>query len=396
LKEQIETRELNTKTSATLLAHVTGFAAINCGGAFQHLDFLKRHPWMTFLIVPGMYIFQIMSCRLLRSLRLNIIHENNKHVRKHLNYDQHQFVPLSVYEQKMEEEPEKYGKAYALRVWDEEVYESENDVAGLCISFLTVQACRFVISGVLPDVLGIEEEHYLHPVECVYKLASCILFFAVCTAVIQFLYGRIFGEVEVTPGTCASFFRRMLQVQMSASAMCTSWCIMYVGKWQMARIITPDSPNQLHARVILAIVLSAAAGVTIFFFDRLADDDCTDSNADQAIFQAIESLGLGVGFAWEQSFDGALEILAEQSTLVNPVVVELILAILVALVVIEPWRLFILSKVIRMGKEWMERQKAEEAATKLAENFRDGYVKVDLTSARTNNSDTIPIIDKVQ
>jgi len=171
---------------------------------------------------------------------------------------------------------------------------------------------------------------------------------------------------------------------------------MYVGKWQMARIITPDSPNQLHARVILAIVLSAAAGVTIFFFDRLADDDCTDSNADQAIFQAIESLGLGVGFAWEQSFDGALEILAEQSTLVNPVVVELILAILVALVVIEPWRLFILSKVIRMGKEWMERQKAEEAATKLAENFRDGYVKVDLTSARTNNSDTIPIIDKVQ
>merc|ERR1719272_1058841 len=52
-------RERIMKAWATLLSHTTGFAAINFGGAMQHGKFFEGHAIATFLVVPGMYFFQL-------------------------------------------------------------------------------------------------------------------------------------------------------------------------------------------------------------------------------------------------------------------------------------------------------------------------------------------------
>ena len=43
-------------------------------------------------------------------------------------------------------------------MWDDECEEAENDVMGLAVSFTTVNALRFFISGCLPNEEGKEEE----------------------------------------------------------------------------------------------------------------------------------------------------------------------------------------------------------------------------------------------
>merc|ERR1719510_916490 len=65
--------------------------------------------------------------------------------------------------------------------WEVTVVEAMNDVAALNVSFLTVQACRFNITGVLPDNIGIEEEHWLHKRSASVILMVIAVVFATCT-----------------------------------------------------------------------------------------------------------------------------------------------------------------------------------------------------------------------
>ena len=46
------------------------------------------------------------------------------------------------------------------KMWDREVIDAENDVTGLCISFLLVQAVRFKLTGGLPEVNKIQDAIY--------------------------------------------------------------------------------------------------------------------------------------------------------------------------------------------------------------------------------------------
>merc|ERR1719510_1736485 len=65
--------------------------------------------------------------------------------------------------------------------WEVTVVEAMNDVAALNVSFLTVQACRFNITGVLPNNMGIEEEHWLHDITASVLLFMVAVFFAAST-----------------------------------------------------------------------------------------------------------------------------------------------------------------------------------------------------------------------
>eukprot|EP00812_Abedinium_dasypus_P000092 NODE_1011_length_1269_cov_325.932455.p2 GENE.NODE_1011_length_1269_cov_325.932455~~NODE_1011_length_1269_cov_325.932455.p2 ORF type:complete len:212 (-),score=53.76 NODE_1011_length_1269_cov_325.932455:619-1218(-) len=113
-----------------------------------------------------------------------------------------------------------------------------------------------------------------------------------------------------------------------------------------------------HNRVVLAILISFVAFLIILGLDKIADLSCTTSTTDNAIFSIITALGVLVGFAWEQSFDGGLEIVSELTP--HPIKTELMLAIFVAAIVIEPWRRYILKQVLHHMKAWEERNAMNE------------------------------------
>merc|ERR1712048_53527 len=237
--------------------------------------------------------------------------------------------------------------------WDEEVYECENDIMGLCISFLIVQACRFNITGILPNSLGIEEKKYVHGTHASLLMALLAFLSAVSTIVLVRVHGMF--PKEVTPGTFLSLCKRMMIALRITASMCIAWCLMTLAKWRITWII--GDPNLLHSRVILACVVSVFAFVIILVLDKVADLDCTGRDTDTAIFSFIWAHGILVGFSWEQSFDGALEVIAEHAF--DPTLATLMMATAVAIFVIYPWRLYILPRVIRKEKEWDSRHGEE-------------------------------------
>eukprot|EP00812_Abedinium_dasypus_P000367 NODE_1043_length_1258_cov_459.842893.p1 GENE.NODE_1043_length_1258_cov_459.842893~~NODE_1043_length_1258_cov_459.842893.p1 ORF type:complete len:356 (-),score=59.76 NODE_1043_length_1258_cov_459.842893:175-1107(-) len=268
-----------------------------------------------------------------------------------MGFGKNEFLPIEEYETYLYENPEKYGRAFALRRWDDEVHESETNIAALAVSFLTVQACRFNITGVMPDSLGIEEEHYVHSYASIGKLSACTVSFAVCTMFCVQLQGWL--SQDHTTHTPLSIWTDFIEVMKGSLAMAFAWGLLYAGKWGSATVTVLGSPNAVHTRVLLALIISGVAFLVILGLDKIADMPCTSSNTDNAIFSIITALGVLVGFAWEQSFDGGLEVIAELTS--NPVVAELAMASLVAVIVIAPWRKYILVQVIVLERLWEEK-----------------------------------------
>lgn len=357
IEEQIMFRDTLIKCWGTLQAHMTGFAAIAFGGRMQQSEFFKSKPPTTFAVAPIMYVGLSLFCRLLREMRLTTRNKSNASLRTEMGKGRNDFISAEDWKEKVSGEPEKFGIAYAVTKWDEEVFECENDVCGLCVSFLTVQAVRFNLSGVLPNSLGIEEtpEDYMHPLSCILSLLGATFGFVILTVLLVNLHSQL--PARVTPGTIQSFVKRSVSIMKIVCSMGISWGLVYTGKWQIAKVEQIGSPNAIASRVILACIVSIVAFLIILSLDKVADLDCTGKDADTAIFSIIYAIGILVGFAWEQSFDGGLEVLAEKCP--YPVLAELGMTLLVSLIVVYPWRKYILPKEIELSVGWSIRHGEE-------------------------------------
>eukprot|EP00747_Dinoflagellata_sp_TGD_P210904 gnl/TRDRNA2_/TRDRNA2_84127_c0_seq3.p1 gnl/TRDRNA2_/TRDRNA2_84127_c0~~gnl/TRDRNA2_/TRDRNA2_84127_c0_seq3.p1 ORF type:complete len:476 (-),score=102.76 gnl/TRDRNA2_/TRDRNA2_84127_c0_seq3:224-1651(-) len=363
ITEQKADRELGMKCWATLFAHTTGFSAINFGGAMQHGSFFLEHPHFTFVVIPVMYFGQNMLGAFVLFLRDQVVAWQLSRV----SPSDPQWISLQALEaipekdRESEEEQEREGKEYAIEKWQDEVFESENDIAGLQVSFLTVQAVRFNITGVLPNNLGIEEEDYLHPVMCSVKLFGFSMICVVLTMLLVLYLDekkKRDAQRQESPTFFQTLYQKMLMVMVNATSMAFAWCQLYIFKWEVVRRVPHfGSPNTLTAEVILALGISVVAFIIIFFLDKIADSPITGDSADHVIESIIASLGILVGFSWEQSFDGAVETIAALTP--DPILAEMVLAIIVVLVVIAPWRLYILSTVVKLDEERTEKKEAE-------------------------------------
>merc|ERR1719329_1413255 len=121
----LELMELDMKCYATLLAHMTGFAAINAFAQLQQTEIFSSYSLVSLLVVPialvTMYLMQRVSDNIRERIALGDGRED-------------EFETL----------------------WDEETEEAENDVMGLALSFTAVQSIRFLIGGFLPNIEGEE------------------------------------------------------------------------------------------------------------------------------------------------------------------------------------------------------------------------------------------------
>eukprot|EP00930_Biecheleria_cincta_P036861 TRINITY_DN25267_c0_g1_i1.p2 TRINITY_DN25267_c0_g1~~TRINITY_DN25267_c0_g1_i1.p2 ORF type:complete len:326 (-),score=71.38 TRINITY_DN25267_c0_g1_i1:1228-2205(-) len=128
--ESREAVELNMKSVAIVLGHLTGFASINAWGALQQLEYFST-PSMSFAVLPISCLGQFVLQRCTDEIR--------------------SYVSLAD-----DGEWDEFEKA-----WDEEVEESENDIMALTMSFNFIQAARFVITSRLPNSEGAVGWHEL-------------------------------------------------------------------------------------------------------------------------------------------------------------------------------------------------------------------------------------------
>ncbi|CAK9058275.1 unnamed protein product [Durusdinium trenchii] len=314
--------KINTVCWATLLGHVTGFAAINAWGTLQQA--VPRNLLCCGLI-PLVTFAGIWS-----------IYQATEKLRK-----------IQIEQDEEEDEFEE--------LWGEEVAETENDVMSLAVSFLLVQALRFCISGYLPNAEGNDPKGLKQS-----NLACELLLFA------AFVFGG-FDIVQIS-------LRKLLKLGNEGSdveeqrvsyneldqahryhtwcrdilAMATAWSIHFSVDWWLSANIMADGAV---LAVICAVVVTCFALLLIFVLDKLADMEFTDNEVDSSLRALISSLGILIGFSWERSFDEAVGGLAEGRVFgLPPPVLTLILAIFLASMVVPAWKWYILP-VVESHKE---------------------------------------------
>ncbi|CAK8992971.1 Hypothetical protein SCF082_LOCUS3299 [Durusdinium trenchii] len=324
----MEKVELNVKSWSVLFSHVAGFAAINAWGSLQQ-KFLNANPWQALLVVPLGSAGLFLLYHIFDLIREKIAHMDDGE--------------KDEYEEK----------------WDEETEEAENDVAGLCMSFLTVQAIRFGISGFMPNQEGIEPwavaiSHSPH--QCHLLIGSGLIFFILTLAV----HTRSHLSIQL-----AVRHARLIDILNNYLTFGLSWCLFYGVRWRICA--THFTHENALLMVAIALFLSGVSFLFIFVLDKVEDNHLfgEDSEiAEGATEKMITGLGILIGFSWEQSFDTAVDVVAEGLRHdCPPTISKMLMSICLVVIVFPAWRIYILPTERELSEETTE-EGAEKAVLK--------------------------------
>jgi len=323
----MERVELNLKSWSVLFSHVAGFATINAWGSLQQ-KFFNATPWTALVVVPMGSVGLLLVYHIFDIIRERISHMDDGE--------------KDEYEEK----------------WDEETEEAENDVAGLSMSFLTVQALRFAISGILPNQEGIEpwEAAISHEPHQCHQLMGCgFIFFLLTMAVLNS------ERIVETPER----LERFIEILNNYLTFGLAWCLFYGVRWRIGS--THFTNENALLMVAIALFLSGVSFLFIFVLDKVEDNHLfgEDSEiAEGATEKMITGLGILIGFSWEQSFDTAVDVVAEGlHRFAPPTFSKMIMSICLVLIVFPAWRIYILPTERELSEETTE-EGAEKALLK--------------------------------
>lgn len=314
--EELQKRKRRMRCFGMLLAHMSGFAAINAGGEWQHLPMFKTSPWMALIPVP-------LTVAVLQTVFI---------------------VSNKFREGRVEAAKKAGGVGKGLRrakLCHETVVEAENDVCSLVMSFLLCQVIRFAICGALPDIEGGDQGHVsLTHVSALYLSGMGA---GAISIVLSF---NAAAEEEEEEGV--SLKERFIETFANSFGMLFAWCLLYATRWLFFILATRAGvlvPNTMMGRIILALAVSVFAAWMVFIMDVIDDAFRANSGAGPtAIRTIIQALAILVGFSWEHSFDGGVAAVA--SCTGSKETAKFVLGTAVFFLLVPAWRRHILTKVI--------------------------------------------------
>jgi len=301
---------------AVLMGHITAFAAINMFGIIQQM--MSKWIWLSALAVPLAWVLMEMLFALAVFLRQREIAKDNK-----------------------KDEREK--------LWIHHTKETEDDVIGLCISFLIVQVLRFIICGVMPDVEGEDGEgtpdHTIF--DSLYLIGIGMVWIAarlVRTAISE--HHLPFSD------------RKREQIGL-ITTMGAAWCLLFSVQWTVN--IYSHHTKDAVAKVVIALAVTFLSLGDITILDKIRDRHATSKRVDKILKSFITTLSMLIGFAWEKCFDSSVDTIAHGGRRIfPPVATKLILSILLCSIVIPAWRFFILPTIMEYEEKEEEEEEEEE------------------------------------
>jgi len=332
-EDVVRKKKVNMACYAVLLAHITGFAAINAFVTLQQLSWFAESWWRALLVVPIVLLVNLILQRVTDFVRETISGDDGD---------------KDVFEE----------------LWDSECEESENDVMGLALSFTTVNALRFLITGCLPNQEGKEEgcgsEEFLyeHTMSEKVALVGLGLVFAFGVFVIRVawpacLEPKAIKRLPEERQHLMSLVTRLWEGIYVALCMAFSWSFFYGAQMVIAGLPMFHGRVEILA-VVIALVLSFVCIGGSIPLDKLADSECTGPKIDDAIRAIMSAMGLLIGFAWERAFDQSVADIAETTEnsgiiLVNEHSTRFLLTLFCASLLVPAWKWYILPYIVVMG-----------------------------------------------
>jgi hypothetical protein len=248
----------------------------------------------------------------------------------------------------------------------EEIIEVENDMISLSMGFIISQVLRFAIHGKLPtEELDEQDGHEQWE-------AAVLLVLAVVFGLIAFAFVKVQLIVKPKPDT---YVKRLIDLAKTTNVFVMAWCLLFWGQWEV--MDTHFTKHLVLARIVLAAGLSVGAFLLIFLLDFIADRAKSPwmKKGDRLI---CSGLGLTVAFAWEATFDFAVESVADNEEDISESAFKLILAIVLVLIVSPAWAWYVLPKTSEFEPEGEEVEKQisrEESAASMSNNADGEAVK---------------------
>jgi len=324
-----EFAELNAQCFAVLLAHMTGFASINAFGTVQQLAFFRSSWWTSALVVPIASTMLFMASRFTAAIR--------KHISLRDDGEQDEYEQL----------------------WDETTKDAEDDVMGLTISFISVQSMKYGVSGFLANQEGeepwqvmsrhgVSQSIILYLIATILAISTFTFYITVPVTTSEAQVKDIEAEEEEEEEEkekeeeeeAGEERNRKISIARNALGMSYAWSNFYALVWCMAGSSFVTEEDSMLLAVLVAMLLSFSSFSLIWVLDKLADEDWTPDEVDDAIRFFITAIGVLVGFAWEQCFDKATASLSSVNRC--PHTTKVLLAIFCGLIIVPAWRIWIL------------------------------------------------------
>lgn len=302
------------EATGTIMAHITGFAAMYGFADAQELEHIEH------LGLTGLVLLLVVSSALILSLSMI----TDKVMKR-----------MAARDGRVDQGEEK---------WMEVIDETDDDIFCLAISFQFVLLFRYLIRGeATPYEPGKEGKGGVTQPQ-----AHALLLVAVGFLV---LVGA--GAI-----VCSKFGNRMMQHAKSKrivtniqhlNSMIMAWSFLFWAEWQL--YVSGWESTNIGATVFLAFCLTGASFTCVFVLDALRERLKSNKMAERAVSSIELALGVLVGFSWERAFDVGFEEVEHalkhtyKSPMIPAHVVVLLMSSLLLIVVAPAWRYHILPKV---------------------------------------------------
>jgi len=325
-----DTKHINSKAGCMLLAHVAGFAAINCFGILMRMEPFETSPGMAFLSMVIACAIVLLMVTAYRAIR-------------------HKFATG--------------GTAADQHLLDEEAEEGGEDIMALLASFLLVQVFRYKLTHILPDGHGGESSYDIvtHMGDDHHNLIYQVLPLLAFGYISAFLCGAVVF-VNAMPSPFSGFLsghkvQQGVRMLTMTCAMVHCWALYFAGVWIMAASDLAEYigvyEDSALLKVILACALTVYAFILIFALEKLASLEATGPKADQAIYTVMGSLGILVGFTWEQAFERSVSTVVQANPSAPEPLLKAGLALFLVGMVLPAWRMYIILHTMKHSTEHM-------------------------------------------
>eukprot|EP00928_Gymnodinium_smaydae_P087004 TRINITY_DN7136_c0_g1_i1.p1 TRINITY_DN7136_c0_g1~~TRINITY_DN7136_c0_g1_i1.p1 ORF type:complete len:531 (-),score=142.89 TRINITY_DN7136_c0_g1_i1:100-1692(-) len=316
-----------------IFAHVTGFAAM-----FGFAGLQEMHPF------HGSFEMSLAVVGI-AALALTVITFSGNKIRH----------AVEAREGASEDEMERY---------EENVEEAENDVFALTMGFIIMQVVRRGIVGHLPSFEPIDEPKGISQAQT-WLLLCFGLGFGVLTVASSWVMNNVLKK-EISSKRVI----RYLSIAAAVNSMSMAWCLLFWADWQIYEL--GFDGERVSGSILIALLLTAVSFAGVFVLDFIADRLAVGHGA-RSVRSLVLALGILVGFAWEKSFDIAMEDVAHSGRLfgIPPTLTTYIMGIVLCVVVLPAWRWYILPKTVEeeAEKEPEESKGVEAKATKVAKKL---------------------------
>lgn len=343
----------NQKCWGVLTGHIAGFAAVSAFGAAQQIavaacpqQYASLVGFLAVLVAGALmhshfYLAQMIRARAQHWLAMP--------------------TPSELPNAQLEKIRETREQLFDM--WNDVAEESENDVMGVMLGFLLMNAARSAILSLgghpvrFPNIEGeLDAREDCNP--------FLLILLGTAIPVVRLLRGR------------ALLPKRYVEFGKVFAQMFFAWCFFF-GTQSIFHGYLPHA--EAISSVVSAFNQSLLSMVLIFLLDKVADNSST-ANA-KFLRNFIAAFGVLIGFAWERAFDATLgDVVKENGLQYGPgatAVLRIVAAVAAVGLVLPAWRLFILPEVVAIEIQEEKEENEEEEKEEESKEARAGHEKQD-------------------